>query len=232
MRISSRLIAPAVLIAVFAAAWASGLGDRLSWATIAEYQTALNAQVAAHPWLAPCLFVVVYTVSVTLSLPQAALLTMIGGLLFGAVAGGALAVIGASSGAIFVFMIARSAFSEFMTRRGGAALSKLRDELGRNGFSYLLSIRLVPIVPFWLVNLAAAFCGMRLRPFTIATFFGIMPATFVTAWIGSGIGEVLARGEKPSLRLLFSWPVLTPLLAMAVLSLAPVIWRKWRPPNA
>jgi len=232
MRISRRLIAPAVLIALIAAVWALGLSGRLSWASLALYQSALKAQVTAHPVLAPCLFLVAYTASVTLSLPQAGLLTLIGGLLFGALAGGALAAIGATIGAICLFVIARSAFAEVMARRGGAALTKLRDELGRNGFSYLLAIRLIPVVPFWLVNLAAAFCGMRLRQFAVATMIGILPATFITAWIGAGVGDVLARGEKPDVSLLFSWPVLTPLLALASLSLAPVIWRKLRPRDA
>lgn len=228
MRIPRRLIAPAILIVLIVAIWALGLTDRLSWSSLAEYQTALRALVTAHPWLAPCLFVLIYTASVTLSLPQAALLTLIGGLLFGTAAGGALAVTGATIGAVLLFLIARSAFAEPLARQGGAALGKLREELRRNGFSYLLAIRLIPIVPFWLVNLAAALCGMRLRQFTIATLIGIIPATFITASIGAGVGGVLARGEKPDFGVLFSWPVLGPLLALAALSVTPVIWRKWR----
>jgi uncharacterized membrane protein YdjX (TVP38/TMEM64 family) len=236
MRISRRLIAPAVLLALIAAVWALGLSGRLSWASLAQYQSALKTQVTEHPILAPCLFEVAYIASVTLSLPQAGLLTLIGGLLFGALAGGALASTGATIGAILLFVIARSAFAEVMARRsgaaGGAPLAKLRDELGRNGFSYLLAIRLIPVVPFWLVNLAAAFGGMPLRHFAIATMIGILPATFITAWIGAGIGDVLARGEKPDVSFLFSWPILTPLLALACLSIAPVIWRKLRPRDA
>jgi uncharacterized membrane protein YdjX (TVP38/TMEM64 family) len=232
MRISRRLIAPALLIAVIVALWGSGATDLLSWSRVAEYQAALNAWVAANPTLAPGIFVIAYTASVTLSLPQAALLTMTGGLLFGTVAGGSLAVLGATTGAVFLFLIARSAFGDALTRRGGAALGKLRDELRRDGFSYLLALRLIPVVPFWLLNLAAAVCGMRLQSFAIATLIGIMPTTFVLASIGAGLGEVLARGERPNASVLFSWRVLGPLLALAVLSLIPVIWRKWRTRDA
>jgi uncharacterized membrane protein YdjX (TVP38/TMEM64 family) len=228
MRIPGRLIAPIVLIALIAAVWVLGLTDRLSWSGLAQHQAALNEWVTAHPWLAPCLFVAVYTASVALSLPQATLLTIAGGLLFGTAAGGALAVIGATIGAVLLFLIARSAIAGSMAARGGAALGKLREDLQRNGFSYLLAIRLLPVVPFWLVNLAAALCGMRLSQFAIATFIGIIPATFVIASIGAGVGSVLARGERPDLSLLVSWPVLGPLLALAMLSLTPVIWRKWR----
>jgi uncharacterized membrane protein YdjX (TVP38/TMEM64 family) len=231
-RIPRRLIAPAVVIALIVAFWALGLGDRLSWAGVARNQTILNSWVAEHPWLSPCLFVAIYIASVTLSLPQAGLLTMIGGLLFGTVPGGMLAVFGATVGAIMLFLIARSAFGEPMARRGGAALGKLRQELSRNGFSYLLAVRLIPVVPFWLVNLAAALCGMRLSQFVAATLIGILPTTFITASIGAGIGGVLSRGETPTFAFLFSWPVLGPLLALAVLSLLPLIWRKWRTRDA
>jgi uncharacterized membrane protein YdjX (TVP38/TMEM64 family) len=228
MRTQKRLIALIVLIALIAAVRVLGLTHWLSWTDLAQNQAVLNEWAASHPWLAPCLFILTYTATVAMSLPWAALLTMIGGLLFGTVAGGALAVIGATIGATSLFLFARSAIAGSMTAARGAALTKLREDLQRNGFAYLLAIRLIPIVPFWLVNLAAAVCGMRLSQFTIATFIGIIPATFVIASIGAGIGGVLAHGERPDLGLLLSWPVLGPLLALAVLSLTPVIWRKWR----
>ncbi len=192
----------------------------------------MKAWVAAHPWLAPCVFVLIYTASVTLSLPQAAPLTLIAGLLFGTALGGTLAAISATIGAVLLFLIARSAVAEPIARKGGAALGKLREELGRNGFAYLLAIRLIPVVPFWLINLAAALCGMRLRDFTVATAIGILPATFITASIGAGLGGVLTTGEKPDFSVLVSWPVLGPLVALALLSLSTVVWRKWQARHA
>jgi uncharacterized membrane protein YdjX (TVP38/TMEM64 family) len=100
--------------------------------------------------------------------------------------------------------------------------------LARDGFNYLLSIRLVPLFPFWLVNLAAALGGVRPFPYVTATLIGIAPATFVFASIGAGIGDVLARGGRPDLSAILSWPVLCPLLGLAALSLLPVAWRRWR----
>ncbi len=223
-----RLIAPIVLVALIVAVWASGLTRFLSWSALAQEQATLNGWVSAHRLLAPCLFVAIYVGSVALSLPQAGLLTLLGGVLFGTLAGGSLAVTGATIGAILLFLIARSAFAEPLARRGGAALGKLRDELHRDGFSYLLALRLVPLFPFWLINLAAALCGMRLGAFAAATLIGIMPTTFVLASIGSGLGGVLTTGARPDVGAVFSWPVLGPLLAMALLSLTPLIWRKWR----
>ena len=215
-------------MAVFAAVWKSGLTEHLSWAGLARNQTFLKSEVAAHPVLAPFLYLCIYFGAVTLSLPQAAVLTISGGLLFGTVAGGALAVIGATTGAVALFLIARSAFGATMVRRAGPRLDQLCQALVKDGFSYLLAIRLIPVVPFWLVNLAAPLCGMRLHHFAAATFLGIAPATFILASIGSGLGEVLAKGEQPDLSVILSFPILGPLLALAALSVTPVLWRKFR----
>jgi uncharacterized membrane protein YdjX (TVP38/TMEM64 family) len=231
-RFPRRLIAPVILIAIIAAVWALGLTDHLTWTGLAREHAALKVWVASHPMTAPILFLLIYVATVTMSLPQAGLLTLSGGLLFGTLAGGALAVAGATIGAVFLFLIARSAFGESLSRRGGTALEKLRDRLRRDGFFYLLAVRLIPVVPFWLINLAAAAGGIRLRPFVLATVIGILPATFVTAWIGAGLSQVLAQGGKPDLSVLFSLRVMGPLLALAALSLTPLLWRKWRAGDA
>jgi uncharacterized membrane protein YdjX (TVP38/TMEM64 family) len=230
IRFSRRLIAPIVLLLLIATVWAFGLTDYLTWAGLAREQAVLNIWVATHRVWAPILFVLIYVASVTLSLPQAGLLTLSGGLLFGTVIGGSLAVLGATIGAVLLFLVARSALGESWSKRGGGnlGLAKLRDGLRRDGFSYLLAIRLVPLFPFWLVNLAAALCGMRLRPYVLATLIGILPTTFITASIGAGISGVLIQGGKPDLSILFSLPILGPLLALAALSLLPVAWRKLR----
>jgi uncharacterized membrane protein YdjX (TVP38/TMEM64 family) len=232
IRVPGRLVAPALLVLVIAAAWVLGFGHVFSWSGLARERVALLAWVGAHRFSAPLLFVLVYTASVTLSLPQATLLTVTGGLLFGTALGGALAVVGATIGAVALFMIARSAVGDSMTRRGGAALTRLRQELARDGFSYLLAIRLLPVVPFWLVNLAAALCGIRLSHFVTATLIGVIPATFIFASVGAGLSDVAAAGHAPTAGILLSVSVLGPLAGLAALSLTPVIWRKWRNAHA
>ena len=107
-------------------------------------------------------------------------------------------------------------------------LDAVRAGLRRDGFSYLLAIRLVPAFPFWLVNLAAALSGMRLLPYAAATVLGIMPATFVYASIGAGLGDVLSTGGRPDLTVVFSPRILGPLIGLAALSLLPVAWRRWK----
>ena len=92
--------------------------------------------------------------------------------------------------------------------------------------SYLLVLRLVPLFPFWLVNLVPAFLGVSLRTYVIGTFFGIMPGTFVYASVGRGLGSILAAGERPDLGIIFKAEVLIPLLGLALLALIPVIYKR------
>ncbi|MGE0223183.1 MAG: TVP38/TMEM64 family protein [Acetobacteraceae bacterium] len=221
-----------ILAAAIGAIWVSGIADELSWATLAREQARLQDWVDEYGLLAATAYVAIYVAVVALSLPQASVMTIAGGLLFGTLLGGALAVIGATIGAIILFLIARSAFGETLASRGGRFLQTVRDGLQRDGFSYLLAIRLIPAFPFWLVNLAAALGGMRLTPYAAATLIGVAPATFILASVGAGIGTVLAVGQTPDLSVIFSLPVLGPLVALALLSLLPVAWRKWKNADA
>jgi len=227
-KVMRRFIPLIILLAVVVAIWMSGVTDQLSWANLARYQSGLLDWVARNGALAAGLYVVTYAVAVAVSLPQAAILTLTGGLLFGALLGGALAVIGATVGAVGLYLVARSAIGDSLAARGGPFLQKLRDGLQRDGFLYLLSIRLIPVFPFWLVNLGAALGGIRLVPYAAATLIGIAPATFILASVGSGISTVLASGGTPDISVLLSFPVLGPLVALALLSLLPVVWRRWR----
>lgn len=228
MRILRPLLPLVVLLAVLVLLWISGVGHDFTWRGLARHQAALTGWVSAHPVIAPLAYIAFYAAVAALCLPEAAVVTVAGGLLFGTVIGGALAVVGATAGSIVLFLAARSALSGSFVRRGGTMLARARTALQRDGFAYLLAIRLIPVFPFWLVNLAAAVGGMRLLPYSTATFIGIIPATLVFASLGDGLGTVLAQGHRPDVMVAFSPPVLLPLLALAALSLLPVAWRHWK----
>jgi uncharacterized membrane protein YdjX (TVP38/TMEM64 family) len=221
-----RVVPLALLLAALVALWASGLAGQLNWATLSRYQATLDILIARHPIAAPVLYAAIYAATTALSLPEGAVLTVAGGLLFGTLVGGTMAVIGATAGALVLFLAARSAFGATMAGRGDSRLARIRAELQRNGFSYMLAIRLIPALPFWVVNLAGALAGMRLLPFATATLIGIVPATFVYASIGAGVGKVLAAGSRPDLSLIFSPQILGPLVALGLLALLPVLWQR------
>jgi len=227
--LSLRRMAPlALLLAALAVLWTSGIAGSLDWAAVGRHQAVLSAWIARHRLSSPLIYVLAYAVLTALAVPEAAIITVAGGLLFGIVFGGVLAIIGSTAGAIVLFLAARSAFGTARVARTGGRLTRIRAELQRNGFHYLLAVRLIPLFPFWLVNLAAALAGMRLWSFIAATLIGIIPATFVFASIGAGVGDVLASGNRPDLSLILSPPILGPLVGLGVLSLLPIAWRNWK----
>ena len=213
-----------VLAAIFVAAFVFLPG--IGWNSLARHQQELLAWVVAHPLLAAAAYVLVYTLTAALSLPHGALLTVAGGLLFGAVEGCALTIVGATAGASILMMIVRNAFAGTAARHRDRIPEAMRQRLTRDGFSYLLALRLAPIFPFWLVNLAAAMAGLRLRVFIPATLLGILPVSFILSSIGAGVSSVLARGGTPDLSVLFAPRMLLPLLGLSVLSLLPTLLRR------
>jgi uncharacterized membrane protein YdjX (TVP38/TMEM64 family) len=217
-----------VLALILVLFFALRLDRYANFQALREHRAALSQFVRAEGALAAVLFIVGYAVAVAASLPGGAVLSVGGGFLFGTIAGTVYVVIGATLGATLLFLAARSAFGDGLRRRMGALGNRLAAELADNAFSYLLVLRLVPLFPFWLVNLVPAAAGVSLRTYMLATFLGIIPGTFVFVSIGSGLGAVFDRGETPDLSTVFSPAVLVPLIGLAVLALIPVAYRRWQ----
>lgn len=215
-----------LLAALVSVAWASGATEWLSFEALARHRAALAGVVAAHPAAAGAGFVLTYIIAVTLSLPGAVVLTLAGGLLFGPWIGTALTVFGATIGACLLFLAARSALAPLVAGRAAGLVDRLRPGLERDGFFYLLTLRLIPVVPFWLLNLAPALVGMPFGAYAAATAIGIIPGTAVFAGIGAGLGDVLATGGRPDLGVILAPKILLPLLGLAALSLLGAWWRK------
>jgi uncharacterized membrane protein YdjX (TVP38/TMEM64 family) len=220
-----RRFLPLLVLVVLAAAGFVLLRG-VSWSSLARYQGLLTDWVGAHPAGSAAAFVLAYVLTAALSLPQATLLTVAGGLLFGTVLGCAMTVTGATIGASILLVIVRSAFAPALDRHRHRIPEQVQARLARDGFSYLLALRLVPLFPFWIVNLAAAVAGIRLAVFVPATALGIVPASFVLSSIGASVATILAEGRSPDLSVLFSPRVLLPLLGLAVLSLLPALLRR------
>jgi uncharacterized membrane protein YdjX (TVP38/TMEM64 family) len=160
------------------------------------------------------------------SIPGALAMTLFGGFLFGYTLGAAYAAIGATAGATILFTVARSTLGAALRERAGPWLGKMRAGFQANAVSYLLVLRLVPLFPFWLVNLVPACLGMSLRGYVGATFVGILPGTVVYAVLGSGLGKVLDAGETPEFSLALEPRILLPLIGLAILALLPVVYKR------
>ncbi len=204
--------------------------DYVSFATLSEHEATLSNFVAANAIVASVLYMAAYAVAIAFSLPTGALLTLIGGLLFGFVWGSVLVVFGATIGATCLFLAAKTALGDTLREKAGPWMAKLEDGFREDAVSYLFTLRLIPIVPFWLVNLVPAFFGVSLRVFVMTTFLGIIPGTLVYVSVGNGIGALIRQGAEPEVGLgLFLKPeILLPIAGLIVLSLVPVVYKKMK----
>ena len=223
-----RLIPAAVLLLGLALFLLLGLERYFSFEMLSRHHAALTAWVGEHAVPAALLYMLAYALIVAFSLPIAIVVTPVGGFLFGLTIGALLSVIGATVGSIAVFLAARTAFHDLFQARAGAALARLEEGFRRDSFNYLLFLRLVPVFPFWLVNIVPALLGMKLGPYTLATVIGIIPGAIVYSSVGASLGMVIDRGEVPDLGIIFEWRILLPLLGLALLALVPVLYARLR----
>jgi uncharacterized membrane protein YdjX (TVP38/TMEM64 family) len=205
------------------------LGGRhfLTFTAFAENHEWLCAIVAHAGAKAALAFTLAYAGLVALSVPGAAFFTVAGGFLFGAWLGTAYALIGATLGATVVFLAARAGLAGLAARAGPRA-QRFEAGFRRNSLNYLIVLRLVPIIPFWLINLVAGAIGLRLWIFVLGTFVGMIPVSFIYASLGNGLGTLAEEGHPPDLAVLIRSGVILPILGLAVLALLPVIYKRWR----
>lgn len=221
------------ILMIFAAALlgAVALRDDLSFTALAHNRDTLLAFRDAHYVWAVVGFVAAYLVIVALSLPGGTIASLTGGFLFGVFPGVLYVVLAAGTGAICVFLAARTGFGDGLARRmdaSGGKAARLQAALRENEWSVLFLMRLVPLVPFFIANLVPALVGISVWRFAVSTYIGIIPGALVFTSVGSGLGEVFARGEAPDLGIIFTPPVLLPFLGLAALAALPMVLRAFR----
>ena len=171
------LVIAAALLAAWLLARYSGLAELLSLEALKTRQATLQARVAAEPLVSSLIFVAIYVAAAALSLPGAVVLTLAGGALFGFAHGLVLVSVGSTLGALLAFLAARYVLRDAVQRRFGERLKALNEGVAREGWGYLLSLRLVPLFPFWLVNLLMALTPMRALPYAGVSMLGMLPGT-------------------------------------------------------
>lgn len=242
---SRRYLPLLALAAAMALVFGMGWHRYLTLDGIAANRDALQTTIASNWALAIVAYITLYAAVVALSLPGASVMTLAGGLSFGAFFGGLSAIIGATIGATAIFLIARSAFGETLRAKAGPWIAKLQDGFKEDALSYLLFLRLVPAFPFWLINLAPALLGVPLSTYVIATVIGIIPGTFAFASVGAGLDSVITAAQadyavcvgtkgaaacKLSINAgsLITKELLLAFAALGVAALIPVALKKWR----
>lgn len=230
-KLIGRIALVGALAAVLIGALALGAPKYLSLSELKAERGVLLAFVHAHPWGSLLLYIATYCLVVAVSFPGALVMTLTGGFLFGWLEGGAAAVAGVSSGAIVMFVIARTTFGEPIMRwveaRGGL-IHRVQKHVAAHPFNALLTLRLIPAAPIWLVNIAASLSPMPLRAYALATVIGCAPSTFLYASVGAGLNRLFDKVGKgdvlSALREQLFWPV----IGVTALALLPVAWKLWR----
>lgn len=221
-----RLIPLALVALAIAGFFAADLDRYLTFETLRDNRDLLMMLVDRHPLTAVAAFMMLYGVSTALSLPGGAVLTVTGGFLFGSWAGTLYVTIAATAGAVAVFLLARTALGDALRARTGATLARMEAGFRKNAFSYLLVLRLIPLFPFFLVNIVPAFLGVGLRTYTLGTLIGIIPGCFVFASVGAGLDSVFDQGGSFDPSSALTTEVVTALTGLAILALLPVAYRR------
>ncbi|MAF96628.1 MAG: hypothetical protein CMM60_12860 [Rhodospirillaceae bacterium] len=222
----ARLLVLALMVLAVGAVFVFGLDDFLSFEMVKTHRQTAMDWYAQNKILTVLVFIIGYAVTVALSVPGAVWLSLAAGFLFGTVPAMVYVVVAATLGALGIFLIARYVLFDFFHEKMGETGKKMENGFQDNALSYLLVLRLIPIFPFWLVNLVPALLGVPARTFVIGTFLGIIPGAAVFCSIGSGLGAIIDKGEMPDPNIIFQPQFFGPLLGLGVLALLPVAYKR------
>lgn len=199
----------AAIVSILVLFFGLGFHRQLTLEALQQAHAALQHQRAASPWSMAALFLVAYILITALSLPGAAVGSLAGGAIFGLGLGTILVSFASSIGALLAFLVARTLLRDLVLSRFSRQLAPIQEGFARDGVLYLLSLRLVPVFPFFLVNLLMALTSMRAFSFYIISQIGMLPGTLV--YVNAGTQLALLK----SLDDILSPPLLGSLLLLA-----------------
>jgi len=220
LRSGKLLIALVIGLALAASFWFD-LGAYLTLETVKANRDRLLVFTDEHHVAAIASFVATYSLVAGLSLPGATILTLVSGFLFGSVLGTVFVNLGATSRATIAFLTARYLLRGWVEQKFGQKLGAIQDGFAKNAFSYLVTLRLVPLFPFFLVNLVSGLTRVRLGTYVLATALGIIPGSFVYAYAGRQQGTINSLKEIASPNVILAFTLLR------LLALGPILYRRF-----
>lgn len=215
-----------LIAAVLIAAWQFGLFQYLSLDTLREQQETLKTFVAENLVLAVLAYIAIYAAATMFMMPGALWITIAGGVLFGLVGGSAVTVIGATTGASLLFLAAKTSLGEALRSRAGGFLTKMEKGFQNDAISYMFALRLLPVVPFPVANIAPALLGAKYRDFALTTALGIVPGVVAYTWIGASLGASLDPDATQDLFGIVA-NFIPAFAALGVVALIPVVYKKF-----
>jgi uncharacterized membrane protein YdjX (TVP38/TMEM64 family) len=219
--ITGKILVALLFLSAIGAFFFFDLKSYLSLDTVKANRDSLLVFTQEHYGSAVILFILVYILQTAFSLPGATIMTLAGGFLFGSLWATLYVNIGATAGATLAFLAARYLFHEWVERKFGDRLGPIQEGFAKNAFSYLLTLRLIPLFPFFLVNLLSGLTRVRVSTYVAATAVGIIPGTFVYTFAGRQLGTINSLSELASPRLILAFSLL------GLLILVPIFYRKF-----
>lgn len=211
--------------------YALGLQQYFTFDYLKEKHLEMKNLISNNIYSSAVIFLIVYVVAIALSLPIAGILSLFIGFVFPFPFSTMIVVFGATMGACILFYAAKTAFSEFFYEKVKPFLSRIKPEIEENGKLYLITLRLIPLIPFWLLNLAPAFLNIPVWTFAWTTFIGIIPGSLIYTYAGNSLNTIFAKNEEFSIKSVFSTEILIALILIILFSLIPLIYKKWRKKN-
>lgn len=196
-----------------------GFNKLLSFEAFRQYRDQLLAFTSDHYLYMAAFFILIYIIVVALSIPGATILTLAGGFLFG-FAGVIYVNIGATAGAVLIFIAARYIIGDWIQNRYKDRFATFNKEIAENGYNYLLTLRFIPLFPFFLINIFAGLTRIPLLTFAWTTMVGILPGSFVYIYTGRQLGNIDRPGD------ILSWKILLAFVLLGLFAISPVIIKK------
>jgi uncharacterized membrane protein YdjX (TVP38/TMEM64 family) len=216
-----------VLLFLILLVYLSGLMKYLNFDTLKTYRLHLLNLVHYHLINASLIFIGLYALSTALSLPAGGVFTLTAGFLFPLPLAFACSIIGSTIGSFILFLIAQTTLKTLLRDRAPLFLKKMSVGIKEHTVSYLLFLRFIPIIPFWLVNLIPAFFKIHWYTYLWTTFIGVMPGSFIFNYAGIGLGKIFGSNKPFSLDLIFNKQLKIALILLAIFALTPIFCKKW-----
>ncbi|MFC7291221.1 TVP38/TMEM64 family protein [Hirschia litorea] len=213
-----------VIVVIFANGW----HKVLSLETLRTQREYLTGFVADNLILAVLAYLAIYAAATLFMIPGALWITISGGFLFGLAGGSALTVVGATLGASALFFAAKTSLGTTLQERAGPFVKKMEAGFKEDALSYMFALRFLPVVPYPVANIAPALLGAKYSQYAMTTMLGIIPGVVAYTWIGAGLGATFDAGQTPDLAGLAK-NLMPAFLALGVVSLIPVAWKKFGP---
>lgn len=201
-----------------------GLQKYLSLESLVKYQSFIKLWSDQHYLSAVLIYCLLFTGLIACGIPCATFMCLVGGFLFGAIAL-IYAELSTTGGGLILYLTVRTAFGHRIAKSSSGWIKKVEKGFQENAFNYLLTLRLVPIFPCWISNISAGILNVPMKTFLSATLIGIFPSTLIYVLAGRSLDKIFNYHDIPVTQLLLTPSIFLPLLGLAILSLAPVLYK-------